>query len=167
MNRNDSEFNVNASLYSDSSPPPGGKAWPLPLCVPTKGWGHLSPPAPEPPPLPVHPQQSLPTPSPGHHADQLLTGCSALPGAAVGPLGVCTRHSRRCVTRENIHELGDRGFGRQIWISEGKDTNKIWVASQVPSPPLRQGPGQGGHTVGALGAPGSWVPWGRLFGFCP
>lgn len=29
--------------------------------------------------------------------------------------------------------FGDRGFGRQIWISEGKDTNKTSVASQVPS----------------------------------
>ena len=41
----------------------------------------------------------------------------------------------KCVSTEGtLMNLGNSGFGKWIWISERKDTNKILVASQVPSP---------------------------------
>lgn len=41
-------------------------------------------------------------------------------------LGICASK------KECSRTPGDRGFGRQTWVSEGRDTNKISVAGQGP-----------------------------------
>lgn len=52
--------------------------------------------------------------------------------------------------------VGGGGLGRQVWISEGKDTNKMSVAGQVPSPASRAKPERGAQSgeSGALEKPG-------------